>query len=92
MPQSLGSVIQDWLRANNLEEKVQEHSVPLYWEEIVGESVARHARVERVDKGKMFVTVESATWRVEVALRREEIRRKLNERLGAEVVKEVIVR
>lgn len=92
MAESLGAVIRQWLRENNLEEKLQQNEVPAYWVEIVGEAVARHATVERIDKGKMFVRVESAVWRNELAMRREEIRVKVNERLGAEIVTEVILR
>jgi predicted nucleic acid-binding Zn ribbon protein len=92
MAQSIGAIIQEWLRSQNLEDKIQEKSVPSYWIEIVGETVAKHAEVERVDKGKMYIKVESATWRNEVMLRREEIRTKVNEHFGAEIVKEVIVR
>ena len=92
MAQSIGAIIQEWLRSQNLEEKIQQKSIPGYWIEIVGETVAKHAEVERVDKGKMYIKVESATWRNEVMLRREEIRTKVNEHFGAEIVKEVIVR
>ena len=92
MAESIGAIIQQWLRANNLEEKLQQESVPNYWIEIVGESVAKHATIERVDKGKMFVKVESAVWRNELSMRREEIRQKVNEHFGAEIVKEVIFR
>lgn len=92
MAESLGSLIQQWLRANNLEAKANESAVPAYWVEIVGESVARQTVVERIERGRMFVRVESAVWRNELALRREEIRAKVNERFGAEVVKEIILR
>ena len=92
MAESIGAIIQQWLRANNLEEKLQQQSVPNYWVDIVGESVAKHATVERVDKGKMFVKVESAVWRNELSMRREEIRQKVNEHFGAEIVKEIVFR
>jgi predicted nucleic acid-binding Zn ribbon protein len=92
MANTIGALIQQWLRENNLETKVQESSVPGYWIDIVGEAVARHAHVERIDKGRMFVQVESAVWRNELAMRREEIRQKVNERFGAEIVKEIILR
>lgn len=92
MAQSIGSVIREWLKANGLEEKVQEGSIPAYWEEIVGEAIARNARLERIDKGRIFISVDSATWRAEVTMRREEIRQRINERLGAEVIQEIIVR
>ncbi|MEO5930526.1 MAG: DUF721 domain-containing protein [Candidatus Kapaibacterium sp.] len=92
MAESIGAIIQQWLRENNLSEKLQENSVPSYWVEIVGESVARHAQVERIERGTMFVKVQSAVWRNELAMRREEIRAKVNERLGAEIVKEIVLR
>jgi len=92
MAETIGSLIQQWLRSNNLEEKLQESSVPAYWIDIVGEAVARQAHVERIDKGRMFIRVESAVWRNELAMRREEIREKVNERFGAEVVKEIVLR
>lgn len=92
MAQSIGAVIQQWLKNNGLEEKLQQKSIPGYWVEIVGETVARHATVERVDRGKMIVRVESAVWRNEIMLRREEIRSKVNARFGAEIVTEVVVR
>ena len=92
MSQHIGAIIQEWLRSQNLEEKIQQKSIPGYWIEIVGETVAKHAEVERVEQGKMYIRVESATWRNEVMLRREEIRSKVNAHFGAEIVREVIVR
>ncbi len=92
MSQHIGAIIQEWLRSQNLDDKLQQKSIPGYWIEIVGETVAKHAEVERVEQGKMYIRVESATWRNEVMLRREEIRAKVNAHLGAEIVKEVIVR
>jgi predicted nucleic acid-binding Zn ribbon protein len=92
MAQSLGSIIKEWLRANNLDVPMKEHSVPGYWPEVVGATLARHATVERLDRGALFVHCESAAWRTEVMLRREEIRARINERLGAEIVREIIVR
>ncbi len=92
MADSIGSIIQQWLRQNNLEEKLHETSIPQYWLEIVGESVARHAKVETIDKGRMFVRVESAVWRNELVMRREEIIRKVNEYFGAELIKELVLR
>lgn len=92
MPNSIGAIIQQWLRENGLDDKLKEQSVPTYWVEIVGETIAKHATVDRIDKGTMFISVQSATWRNEIMLRREEIKRKVNERFGAEVVQEIVVR
>ncbi len=92
MAESIGALIKQWLRDNGYEEKVQENSVPGYWVDIVGEAVARQSTVERIEKGRMYVRVENAVWRNELAMRREEIRRKVNERFGTELVTEIILR
>src|SRR5689334_3740797 len=54
MAETVGAIIKEWLRAHNLESKLQESTVPSYWIDIVGEAVAKHAEVERIDKGRMF--------------------------------------
>ncbi len=92
MAESLGSIIKQWLRDNGYEEKIRESSVPDYWVDIVGEAVARQTRVERIERGTMFVSVASAVWRNELMMRREEIMSKINERFGAQVVKEIVLR
>lgn len=91
MAASLSTIIQEWLRENGLEEKFREQSVPDYWTEIVGEGLARHAHIERVAHGRMIIRAENPTWKQEILHRREDIRRKVNERFGAEVVTEVFV-
>ena len=91
MADSIGSIISQWLRDNNLENRVRESSLPDYWTEIVGPAVAAHTEVERVSGGRMVIRAENPTWRMEIVGRREEIRRKVNERLGAEVISEIYV-
>ncbi len=91
MADDLGSVIKAWLRENGLEAKFREQSVPDYWIDIVGENLARHATVERIAHGRMVIRTESATWKQEILSRREDIRRRVNERLEAEVVTEIFV-
>lgn len=91
MADSIGSIITQWLRDNNLESRVKESSVPDYWREIVGEAVAAHTEVERVSGGRMVIRAENPTWRVEILGRREEIRKKVNERLGADIISEIFV-
>lgn len=91
MAESLGSIISRWLRENNLEQKFRENSVPDYWAEIVGETIARHCRLERVEHGRMIIAAENPSWKQEIVTRREDIRARVNERFGAEVITDVFV-
>lgn len=91
MAESLGSIIKNWLRENNLEQKFQENSVPDYWADIVGETIARHCTMERVEHGRMVIRAENPAWKQEILARREDIRAKVNERFGAEIITDVFV-
>ena len=92
MTESIGSAIKEWLRKNNLEQKVAQESVPLYWKEIVGEILAKNTEVEKIENGKMFLKTQNSTWRTEIIIRSEKIRKKVNIHFGSEVILEIIVR
>jgi predicted nucleic acid-binding Zn ribbon protein len=89
---SLKTLMHQFLRERGLEHKIKELSVPTYWREAVGEQVDKVSTVKYFDDGKLFVEVRASVWRTELLLRREDIRRKINERCGSELVKEIIVR
>ncbi|MBI2844347.1 MAG: DUF721 domain-containing protein [Armatimonadetes bacterium] len=68
---------------------VKERSAVEVWEEVVGHETASVTRVERVREGVMYVTCRDSIWAQELHFLRPVIVRKLNERLGAQVVKEI---
>ncbi|MBS1537087.1 MAG: DUF721 domain-containing protein [Bacteroidetes bacterium] len=89
---SLSVLLNKFLRERGLEQKMKELSVPQYWRDIVGEQVNKVSVVKYFENGQLFVEVRASVWRSELLLRREDIRRKINERCGGEVVREIIVR
>ncbi len=88
----LGTVLAELIRQHGLDKKIQAQSIPLYWEEIIGPNAAKTAKVKKVEFGKLIVEVGAPVWRTELMMRREEIRKKLNERLGSEMIKEIVLR
>lgn len=89
---SLGAVLADLMRQHGLDKKIRAQAIPQYWEEIIGQNAARVAKVKKIEYGRLFIEVGAPVWRTELMMRREEIRTKLNERLGSEVVKEIVLR
>lgn len=89
---SLQALLQQFIRETGLERKVRELSAPTYWREAVGERIASVSEVKYFENGQMFVEVQAAVWRAELLMRREEIRRAINERCGDEMVREIIIR
>jgi len=60
-----------------------------FWRDEVGELIARRAQPERVRNGILFVTVATHSWMQELQFQKEEIRERLNIRLGAELIRDI---
>ncbi len=88
--QSLGEVAERLLRSRGLLTKAKEASVRAIWEHVVGEYIARNTEALWCSGGVLIVTTkEDASLAQAVSHLREDIRRKLNEALGAEIVREI---
>jgi len=61
------------------------------WPEIVGEDMARHAEPTSLRAGVLKVRTDSPVWATEIGYLVTELKGRLNEALGGEVVKEVRV-
>ncbi len=62
------------------------------WTETVGDEVAANARPVQLRQGRLTVSASSSAWAQTLQLMAETIKDRLNERLGAEVVSEVVFR
>jgi predicted nucleic acid-binding Zn ribbon protein len=68
------------------EEKLRNH-----WPELMGPKASGIAKLESLKGWTLKVRVESATWRMELHYQREAIRKRANEILGADLVKEIML-
>lgn len=92
MSVSLGEAIEKLLKVYKIEKPVRQNEALYYWSEIVGENIARHTTAEKVDYGKLYVRVDSPVWRNELSFQKEEILKKINERLKNAHLKEIVLR
>lgn len=86
---SLGEALQKLLRNLEIEPQVKQHLAAANWPKIVGEAVAKVSAVERVEKGVLFVKVESSAWRNELTFMRREFIKKINDFLGEELIRDI---
>jgi hypothetical protein len=64
----------------------------LVWSEAVGEEVAANARPVQLRQGRLTVSASSSAWAQTLQLMADTVRSRLNERLGTEMVCEVVFR
>lgn len=84
--------LRDALKEYGMERKVREHELLVRWSELAGAAVAKHATPTRFKDGVLHLHVPDAAWRQELSLRRDELRKKLNEALHEDLVLDVVVR
>ena len=67
---------------------LQERAVSI-WPDIVGKNISKISKATSVDKGVLFVKVESATWKQELYMQKNEIINRINKKIGSKAIKEI---
>ena len=89
---SLGDALQDWLRLSGHGARLEDARAELAWKEVMGEAVARKTRYLKVRSGVMTIELDSAPMKEEFLMARTRIQTMINEHLGAETIREVVIR
>jgi predicted nucleic acid-binding Zn ribbon protein len=89
-PESIGGILQNLLKNLGLEKRINEQKLILNWEKIVGNNIAEKTKAFKIEGKKLFVKVESPSWRNELFYLKKEIIEKLNEFAKQEVIKDII--
>lgn len=89
-PESLGGILQNLLKNLGLERRINEQKVILNWEKIVGVNIAEKTKAFKIEGKKLFVKVQSPSWRNELFYLKKEIIEKLNSSVKQEVIKDII--
>ena len=67
---------------------LQENAVSM-WSDVVGKNISKISKATNVDRGILFIKVESATWRQELHMQKNEIINKINKKIGSKAIKEI---
>jgi predicted nucleic acid-binding Zn ribbon protein len=91
-PRRLGDVLGDVIKELGIERRLDEARVVEAWAELAGAHINARCESVWVNRGKLYVKIGSAAWRQELHLQRRDWCRRLNERLGADLVEEIVFR
>ena len=87
----IGGVLADLVQRLEFRERLREHDVWNVWSEVVGELLSSKAEPSRIEDGKLFVRVSNSTWMQELQYLKDDIRKRLNQRLGGHVVRDIFL-
>jgi predicted nucleic acid-binding Zn ribbon protein len=91
-PLPLSDVVKVELTALGLAERLREAEIWRLWPEVVGLTVAARATPLRIIKGTLTVAVSSGPWKQELTFLKAMMIEKLNDRLGGDVVREIVLK
>ena len=90
--EKLSEILRSYIEENNLRKKLDEVDIISSWEEILGKTVALYTESLKMYNGTLFVRMKSPVVRNELLMMKEEIRKRLNEKSGQEVVQQIVFR
>ncbi|MBL7968596.1 MAG: DUF721 domain-containing protein [Prolixibacteraceae bacterium] len=90
--QSISDVLKNYVQENKLERKLSELDLIKSWEAVMGKTVARYTANLYIQNSTLFVETTSPIMRNELLMMKEEIRVRLNEIAGSEVIRTIVFR
>ena len=90
--QSIGEILREYLKITQIENHVFEGKIAELWQSTLGDSITRETERIHLSGGTLFVVLRSPSLKNDIMMRRTAIRLALNEKLGSEVIKQVVIR
>ena len=85
----LKKAIEEAIDSAGIKSALSQEAAVVLWGSIVGEAVSSVTKAERVESGTLIVKVETAVWRQELHMQKEEIINKINKKIGTRAIREI---
>ena len=89
---SIGDAIQKFLDQSRLKGSIQALQIADKWEEIMGKTIAKYTEEIRIINDTLFITTHVAPLKQELIFQKEKIKLRVNEALGKNLIKEIIIK
>lgn len=90
--QKIEDVVNEYLKALNIDGKLKEVRLIRSWDEVVGKTIARSTREIFIKDRKLFVKLNSSIIRNELFMLRDGLKKALNDRAGEIIIDEIVLR
>lgn len=85
----LKDILADLMRSGTLPFNPLDASIWKVWEEVVGPAISKNAQPSWIKNGRLRVRVSNPIWRQELEFVEEDMRQKLNNKLGRKAVEKI---
>jgi len=88
---SMAEALQQFLNESRIKGDVQAFQIKEAWESIMGKTIARYTNTIKIFGDRLIISTSVGPLKNELHFQKESIIKRVNEAMGAEVVKEVII-
>jgi hypothetical protein len=89
---SISDALKEFVETNNLEKGLNKVNVADAWAELMGNGVNNYTTSVNLERDTLYIQLSSSVLREELSYGKEKIIKMLNEALGKEIIKKLILR
>ena len=89
---SIADALQKFLNESKIKGSIQALQIEDAWEEIMGKTIAKYTENIRIINDTLFITTHVAPLKQELIFQKEKIKLRVNEALGKNVIREIIIK
>jgi hypothetical protein len=89
---SIGDAIQKFLDQSRIKGSIQALQIEEVWGEIMGKTIAKYTEEIKIINDTLFITTHVAPLKQELVFQKEKIKLRVNEALGKNVIKEIVIK
>ncbi len=86
---SVRAALDDLVGNLGIQKKLKEYDAVRFWDDIVGDHIAKATTPVRIVQGVLVVKVKTSAWRNELTLQKKALMERLNAAIGERVVKDI---
>jgi len=90
--QTLKSVIDEFLERGSIKEPYMQSAIERAWKKMMGPVIGKYTEEVKFSKGKLTIKIISASLRQELWTSREKLQTQLNEMIGSELIRKIVIR
>ena len=88
----VGDIIRKLMKNPKLAEKMDQLDALDVWKELIGKNLQKFVIDAKMHKGNLYVKLSSSVLRNELSYKKSELKEQINQKLGKEIVKEIILK
>jgi predicted nucleic acid-binding Zn ribbon protein len=89
---SIGDALREFMNKSRMKPRLMEVRIQDNWEQLMGKTIARYTQSIQLIDNKLIVTTTVAPLKQELTYSKDKIIKLVNEMLGENIVKEVMIR